>query len=262
MTTISEPDAPVLCEIADGVATVTLNRPDRMNAWTHGMEIAYFDLVDALDDDPAVRAVVLTGAGRGFCPGLDASDLADRTQGIAGREGVDRPMTYARGLRKPLIAAINGTCVGGGLELAMACDLRLAARSARFGLPENNLGLIPGIGGCSRLVKLVGFGRAKELVMTGEIISADDALHHGLVGRVVDDGALMTEARALAERLRAKAPQALGIAKRVLQNCVSADLGTARTIESFGQSILIKTKDHREGVTAFREKRRPKFEGR
>src|SRR3989475_6612146 len=165
-------------------------------------------------------------------------------------------------LEKPVIAAINGTCVGGGLELAMACDLRVAARSARFGLPENNLGLIPGVGGCSRLVKLVGFGRAKELVLTGEIITAEDAFRHGLVNRVVDDGALAAEARALAERLRGKAPQALGIAKRVLQNCVSADLQTGRTIESFGQSILIKTEDHREGVTAFREKRRPKFEGR
>jgi len=160
------------------------------------------------------------------------------------------------------LAAINGTCVGGGLELALACDLRLAARSARFGLPENNLGLIPGIGGCSRLVKLVGFGRAKELVLTGEIITAEDALRHGLVSRVVDDGALMAEALALAERLAGKAPQALGIAKRVLQSCVSADLQTGRTLESFGQSILIKTRDHREGVTAFREKRRPKFEGR
>jgi enoyl-CoA hydratase len=152
--------------------------------------------------------------------------------------------------------------VGGGLELALACDLRLAARSARFGLPENNLGLIPGIGGCSRLVKLVGFGRAKELVLTGEIISAEEAYRSGLVGRVVEDDALTAEALGLAERLRAKAPQALGIAKRVLQNSVSADLQTARTLESFGQSILIKTADHREGVNAFRAKRRPRFEGR
>src|SRR5207245_5058159 len=113
----------------------------------------------------------------------------------------------------------NGTCVGGGLELAMACDLRVAARSARFGLPENNLGLIPGVGGCSRLVKLVGFGRAKELVLTGEIITAEDALRPRLVTPVVDDAALLTEARALAERLRGEAPHALGIAQRVLQNC-------------------------------------------
>jgi enoyl-CoA hydratase/carnithine racemase len=108
----------------------------------------------------------------------------------------------------------------------------------------------------------VGFGRAKELVLTGEIISAEEACRHGLVSRVVEDEALMAEARGLAERLRAKAPQALGIAKRVLQNCVSADLQTSRTLESFGQSILIKTTDHREGVNAFREKRRPRFEGR
>src|SRR5438046_6624247 len=134
-------------------------------------------------------------------------------------------------LEKPLIAAINGTCVGGGLELALACDLRIAARSARFGLPENNLGLIPGIGGCSRLVKLVGFGRAKELVLTGEIITADEAHRLGLLSRVVDDTALASEARALASRLAAKAPQALGLAKRVIHSCVSADLHTARTLE-------------------------------
>ena len=120
-------DSPVLCDVADGVATVTLNRPERMNAWTHAMEVAYFDLVDALDDDPDVRAVVLTGAGRGFCPGLDAGDLAARTQGVAGQEGVDRPMTYARTLRKPLIAAINGGCAGIGLVQALVADLRFAA---------------------------------------------------------------------------------------------------------------------------------------
>src|SRR5438034_3172419 len=132
MATPATADAPVLCDVAYGVATVTLNRPDRMNAWTHAMEVAYFDLVDQLDADPDVRAVVLTGARRGFCPGLDAADLADRTAGIAGQEGVDRPMTHARGLRKPLIAAINGGCAGIGLVQVLVADVRFAAARAKL----------------------------------------------------------------------------------------------------------------------------------
>jgi len=252
-------------DVQDGIATVLLDRPEKNNAISMEMRADFRALADELYADESVRVAIVTGSGKAFSVGADVSTFeTDWNTPIfrANTRLLTNFFNELEALEKPVIAAINGTCVGGGLELAMACDLRVAARSARFGLPENNLGLIPGVGGCSRLVKLVGFGRAKELVLTGEIITAEDALRHGLVNRVVDDGALLTEARALAERLRGKAPQALGIAKRVLQNCVSADLQTGRTIESFGQSILIKTEDHREGVTAFREKRRPKFEGR
>ena len=252
-------------DVQDGIATVLLDRPEKNNAISMEMRADFRALADELYADESVRVAIVTGSGKAFSVGADVSTFeTDWNTPIfrANTRLLTNFFNELEALEKPVIAAINGTCVGGGLELAMACDLRVAARSARFGLPENNLGLIPGVGGCSRLVKLVGFGRAKELVLTGEIITAEDALRHGLVNRVVDDGALLTEERALAERLRGKAPQALGIAKRVLQNCVSADLQTGRTIESFGQSILIKTEDHREGVTAFREKRRPKFEGR
>lgn len=252
-------------DLQDGIATVTIDRPEKNNAISMEMRGDFRALTDELYANDAVRVAIVTGTGTTFCVGADVSTFEPDWNTPAFRANTRLLTNFfndLEALEKPVIAAINGTCVGGGLELAMACDLRFAARSARFGLPENNLGLIPGVGGCSRLVKLVGFGRAKELVLTGEIITAEDALRHGLVTRVVDDGALPTEARALAERLLGKAPQALGIAKRVIQNCVSADLQTARTIESFGQSILIKTRDHREGVTAFREKRRPKFEGR
>jgi enoyl-CoA hydratase len=252
-------------DVQDGIATVTLDRPEKNNAISMEMRADFRALADELYSDEKVRVAVVTGSGKAFSVGADVSTFDPDWNTPTFRANTRLLTNFfneLEALEKPVIAAINGTCVGGGLELAMACDLRVAARSARFGLPENNLGLIPGVGGCSRLVKLVGFGRAKELVLTGEIITAEDALRHGLVNRVVDDSALLAEARALAERLRGKAPQALGIAKRVLQNCVSADLQTGRTIESFGQSILIKTRDHREGVTAFREKRRPKFEGR
>jgi len=252
-------------DVQDGIATVTLDRPEKNNAISMEMRADFRALADELYTNESVRVAIITGGGKAFSVGADVSTFETDWNTPVFRANTRLLTNFfneLEALEKPVIAAINGTCVGGGLELAMACDLRVAARSARFGLPENNLGLIPGVGGCSRLVKLVGFGRAKELVLTGEIITAEDAFRHGLVNRVVDDGALAAEARALAERLRGKAPQALGIAKRVLQNCVSADLQTGRTIESFGQSILIKTEDHREGVTAFREKRRPKFEGR
>jgi len=252
-------------DVQDGIATVTLDRPEKNNAISMEMRADFRALADELYTNESVRVAIITGGGKAFSVGADVSTFETDWNTPVFRANTRLLTNFfneLEALEKPVIAAINGTCVGGGLELAMACDLRVAARSARFGLPENNLGLIPGVGGCSRLVKLVGFGRAKELVLTGEIITAEDAFRHGLVNRVVDDGALAAVARALAERLRGKAPQALGIAKRVLQNCVSADLQTGRTIESFGQSILIKTKDHREGVTAFREKRRPKFEGR
>ena len=252
-------------ELADGVATVTINRPEKNNAISMEMRADFRALADDLYADEAVRVAVFTGTGKTFCVGADVSTFETDWNTPVFRANTRLLTSFfndLEALEKPLIAAINGTCVGGGLELALACDLRIAARSARFGLPENNLGLIPGIGGCSRLVKLVGFGRAKELVLTGEIVTADDAHRYGLVGRVVADADLAGEAQALAARLAAKAPQALGLAKRVIQSCVSADLHTARTLESFGQSILIKTADHREGVKAFREKRRPRFEGR
>jgi len=255
----------LLYDLTDGIATVTINRPEKNNAISQEMRADFRALADELYGDDAIRVIVFTGTGKTFCVGADVSVFETDWNTPAFRANTRLLTNFfndLEALEKPLIGAINGTCVGGGLELALACDLRIAARSARFGLPENNIGLIPGIGGCSRLVRLVGFGRAKELILTGEIVSAEAAERLGLVNRVVEDAALGTEARGLAERLRAKAPQALGIAKRVIQNCVSADLATARTIESFGQSILVKTRDHKEGVAAFRGKRRPSFEGR
>lgn len=252
-------------ELADGIASVTINRPEKNNAISMEMRADFRALADELYGNRAVRVAIVTGTGKTFCVGADVSTFDPEWNTPEFRANTRLLTNFfndLESLEKPVIAAINGTCVGGGLELALACDLRLAARAARFGLPENNLGLIPGIGGCSRLVKLVGFGRAKELVLTGEILPAEEAYRYGLVNRVVEDADLMGEARALAARLAARAPQALGIAKRVIGNCVSADLQTARTLESFGQSILIKTRDHREGLSAFREKRRPKFEGR
>src|SRR5439155_180945 len=159
-------------ELADGIATVTINRPEKNNAISMEMRADFRALADDLYADEAVRVAVFTGTGKTFCVGADVSTFETDWNTPVFRANTRLLTSFfndLEALEKPLIAAINGTCVGGGLELALACDLRITARSARFGLPENNLGLIPGIGGCSRLVKLVGFGRAKELVLTGAI---------------------------------------------------------------------------------------------
>jgi enoyl-CoA hydratase/carnithine racemase len=162
----------------------------------------------------------------------------------------------------PVIAAINGVAAGGGLELALSCDFRFASQIAKMGFPENNVGLIPGSGGCSRLVNLVGLSKAKRLVMTGDMVPAERALQYGLVDDVVPAEQLMEHAMAFARVLAAKAPQSLGIAKLVLNNCAKVDPDTARNFERLGQSILKKTDDHVEGALAFVEKRPPRFTGR
>ena len=162
----------------------------------------------------------------------------------------------------PVIAAINGVAAGGGLELALSCDLRFAAQTAKMGFPENNVGLIPGSGGCSRLVMQVGLSKAKRLVMTGEMVMADKALQYGLVDEVVAPEQLMDHTLAFARALAAKAPQSLGLAKVVLNNCARVDPDTARNFERLGQSILKRTDDHAEGAKAFVEKRPAQFTGR
>lgn len=252
-------------ELADGVATVTMNRPERLNAIDETMRHELRALADVCYADDAIRVVVFTGAGKAFSVGADL-EIFERDWDTPAFRAQSRLLTNFFGdleaLEKPVLAAINGTCVGGGLELALACDLRIAAASARLGFPEANIGLIPGVGGCSRLVKLVGYGRAKELVLTGELISAEEARAIGLVNRVVPDAELGAAARQLAARLLARAPQALGLAKRVIRECVSADLAAGRTLEGLAQSILLKTRDHQEGIEAFRAKRPPRFEGR
>jgi enoyl-CoA hydratase len=159
------------------------------------------------------------------------------------------------------LAAINGLCTGAGLQITLSCDIRVASDQAKFGFRENNIGLIPGAGGCSRLVKLIGYGKAKELIFTGEMISAVEAERIGLVNRVVPHEGLMSHTRALAEHLLTRAPEALGLAKRILWHSVTSDFATGRMLEALAQSVLVKSKDHREGIRAFREKRKPEFRG-
>ena len=254
-------------ERRDTVAIMTLNRPESLNSWNAKMRGEMRASVDELVEDDELRVLVITGTGRGFSAGEDVRGMEDLA-GISTR-GFRRVVRAFHDIfdaletmEVPVIAAINGVAAGGGLELALSCDFRIASDAARMGFPENKVGLIPGSGGCSRLVKLVGPARAKRLVMTGKIIAAQEALELGLVEEVVPADDLMKRALEFAQELASKAPQATGLAKLVINNCIDVDLNTGRNFERLGQSILKRTDDHKEGAQAFVEKRPAVFSGR
>lgn len=249
------------------VAVLRLNRPETLNAWNQQMRDELKAAVVEVVGDDSLRVLVVTGTGRAFSAGEDVrgmkglSDLGTRGFRRVVRD-IHNVFDELEQIEVPVIAALNGTAAGGGLELALSCDFRFAASTAKMGFPENNVGLIPGSGGCSRLVRQVGLSRAKRLVMTGEMVTAETALTLNLIDEVLPVEELLPRAMAFAQQLAAKAPQALGIAKVVLNNCAKVDPDTARNFERLGQSILKRTEDHAEGARAFVEKRPPKFTGR
>jgi enoyl-CoA hydratase len=254
-------------QVQDQIAVLRLNRPDSFNAWNQQMRSELRDAVGALVADDSLRVAIITGTGRAFSAGEDVRGMKGLADiGSRGFRRVVRDIHNVfdeiEAMEVPVIAAINGVAAGGGLELALSCDFRFAASTAKLGLPENNVGLIPGSGGCSRLVRTVGLSTAKRLVMTGEMIPADRALDYRLIDEIHPPEALADAAMAFAKKLAARAPQALGIAKVVLNNCAKVDPDTARNFERLGQSILKKTEDHLEGARAFIEKRPAQFTGR
>jgi enoyl-CoA hydratase/carnithine racemase len=254
----------VTFELSGRVATVTFNRPDRLNAINEEMRDDFARLFTELQTNDEIGVIIFTGAGRAFSAGGDIEYFERDWKTTEFREENHRLTQFFDELElieKPVLAAINGPCTGAGLQITLSCDLRIASDHAQFGFRENNIGLIPGAGGCSRLVKLIGYGKAKELIFVGEMISAQEAERIGLVNRVVPHDELISHTRALAEHLLTRAPQALGLAKRLLWHSVTSDFATGRMLEALAQSILIKSKDHREGVRAFREKRKPHFTG-
>ncbi|MGH8670359.1 MAG: enoyl-CoA hydratase/isomerase family protein [Burkholderiales bacterium] len=254
-------------EQQEGVARLTLNRPATLNSWNQKMRDELREAIRALVADDALRVLVITGEGRAFSAGEDVRGMQGLAQlGTRGFRRVARDIHNVfdelEAIEVPVIAAINGVAAGGGLELALSCDFRFAADSAKLGFPENNVGLIPGSGGCSRLVKLVGLSKAKRLVMAGEMVPASRALGMGLVDEVFSQEELLPKVKEFATLLSAKAPLALGLAKLVLNASASVDPDTGRQLERLGQSILKKTEDHAEGARAFAEKRKPKFKGK
>jgi enoyl-CoA hydratase len=259
-------ESPVLRTAVDGsVATLTLDRPGRLNAIGSDTIALLDDALDVIEADPQIRVVVLTGEGRAFSAGADITEL-DRLQTAHDFARFVRTLTdsFGRLARLPLpsIAAVDGLALGGGCELALACDLRIAGESARFGVPEVRLGLLPGATGTQRLARLVPPVIAKQLLMTGEMLAADDALRWGLVNRVVPAGEALAASLELARSLAAGPPKALAAAKRLVDEGVEMPFEIAVGLERDAVAMLFATEDRQEGVAAFLEKRQPTFTGR
>jgi enoyl-CoA hydratase len=251
----------------DGVATLTLHRPEAMNAITQRMKDELGAALDAVAADDAARVLVITGAGdKAFCAGTDIKERAGTeptpAEFVFRQKATYRLFTRIEQFAKPVIAALNGVAFGGGAEIALCADLRLAAAHARFGLTEVALGVIPAGGGTQRLARLVGPARAKELLFTAARLTAAEALTLGLVNRVVPSERLADEVHALAASIAEKPPLAVRLAKQAVDKGLQADLQTALDFELYAAAILFDTEDRREGMRAFVEKRAPQFRGR
>lgn len=241
---------------------ITLNRPEVRNAINPAMRDELSFAMAELEKDLDIRSVIITGGPKVFAAGADIAAMVEKKA----IEQFSRASLWDLAFqmeqsRKPIIAAIAGFCLGGGCELAMACDIRIAAESAKFGQAEINIGIIPGGGGTVRLTRLVGLGKAKEMVLTGCMIDAAEALRINLVNQVVPDDQLMTSAIEMAKTISRHSPVALGLAKYAVQNAADADIHTARTIENTCFSLAFSSEDKTEGMKAFLEKRKPDYKG-
>ena len=259
----------LIYEVKDAVATLTLNRPERLNALGDTLRDDLYDAVLRSSQDPDVRAMVVTGAGKGFCAGGDVKAMNERKEQGGGRPleekvapGRDRTVLALRDAPKPVIAAVNGAAAGAGMNLALGCDIRLASTAAKFTQAFVKRGLHPDWGGTYFLPRLVGMAKACELIFTGEIIDAPEALRLGIVNAVYEPEELMPAACALARKMAAGPPVAIRLAKRALYHSEETDLRGALEFETFAQNVCSETEDAREGIRAFVEKRAPSFKGR
>lgn len=255
----------VLLEVSDGVAWVTLNRPNAMNALSMEVREALPKALRAAEADPAARVIVLRGAGeRAFCAGADIKEFVEVASPVEYRQA-RVPESWISGFdaaKKPVIASIHGFCLGGGVEIAVACDLRVCSEDAVFALPETGLGVITGVGGSQRLPRLVGMGMALDMILTGERIPAARAREIGLVTRVVPRAELAAATAELAKRLAARPPTAMAFAKEAIRAALDMPLRDGMRLEVDLLTLLLNTEDRLEAARAFREKRAPSFTGR
>jgi 2-(1,2-epoxy-1,2-dihydrophenyl)acetyl-CoA isomerase len=258
----------ILLEKEGGVTTLTLNRPDRLNSFTTQMYRELSNVMNQIKMDDEIKVIILTGAGRGFCAGSDVSDrLASRVEktGEENRFETLQPVGAIAldiaGLDKPMIGAINGVAVGAGLSLALLCDIRFASETARFGAVWINMGLIPDVGATYFLPRIVGMEKALNLMLSGEVINAEEAFRIGLVSRVVPHEQLMATAKELATKIAEGPSVAVELTKRGLRRALNNDLKVQLDYESYAQNLCRKTEDHKEAIQAFIEKRKPKFKG-
>ena len=268
------PEEIIKLKIEGEIAFVGLNRPEKRNAVSGAMLRRLPEVLDEIDR-PEIRAIILYGEGQVFSAGVDFTSLSsDASTSSGSGGGPDLPrfrrfvaesqasLNRLESIEKPVIGALHGYVGGLGLEIALACDARIAAQGTRLGMPEVRLGLVPDVGGTTRLTRTVGYARSKELVMTARMIDADEAERIGLVNRVVAAGAQIAAAEELAREIARNAPLAVGMAKRIIDRGHSLDKLTFMELEALAQSSLIATEDFREGASALAQRRDPKFKGR
>jgi len=258
----------VLLDKKSRIGTVTLNRPERLNAFAGRMREEILEALEDCCSDPEIRVIVITGAGRAFCAGGDLEEhlagksRADFQGAPTERNVMARVVSAIHGAEKPVIAAVNGAAAGGGCNLALSCDIRIASEKARFGQSFVRIGAYPDWGGVYFLPRLVGYAKAAELIFTGEIVSAEDAKDLGMVNHLVPHEELMPFTYALAEKIAKNAPIPIAFAKRGLQKVYKMDLNQALDYEAYVLSVIQKSEDVQEGFRAFLEKRPPVFKGR
>jgi len=252
----------VLVEREEPIAVVLLNRPDVMNALNDEVMEELVAALEELDRDEAIRCVVLGGSERAFAAGADIGEMAQASaMDMYDARRIDR-WDALRRLRTPLVAAVSGFCLGGGCELAMACDLIVASESARFGQPETGLGIIPGAGGTQRLTRAVGKAKAMDVILSGRFLDAHEAERSGLVARVVAREAWLEEAKRVAREIASKGPVAQRLAKEAVNRAYESTLETGLDFERKALYLAFASEDAKEGLTAFTEKRKPDFRGR
>ena len=246
----------------EGYAIIQLNRPEVLNALNIPLMVELVEKLENLDKDDLVRAIIITGNEKAFAAGADIKEMADASSiDMLVRDQFAR-WDRIRKIKKPLIAAVSGFALGGGCELSMACDIIIASETAKFGQPEINIGVMPGAGGTQRLTRAVGKYKAMEMVLTGKMISADEAYHWGLVNKVVPVEYYLKEAETLAKEIASKPPIAVRLAKEAILKALDATIESGLEFERKNFYLLFASEDQKEGMKAFMEKRKPTWKGR